>query len=128
MKFLDLNGLNHFWTKIKASFGTAVVEKSQNQNIQFVTNHQIVNMDIAGNINVYDWFKKASKGGILEIINTEGGIVFYIYCKDSDNTSYLYKREGTSNGPIFKNIESLMMSSYAYLIKIDNDKLFVVKN
>ena len=28
MKFLDKNGLNHLWTKIKANFGTAIVNNS----------------------------------------------------------------------------------------------------
>lgn len=127
MKFLDLNGLNHFLTKIKASFGTAIVKSSQNQNIPFVANHQIVNLDKAGNINVYNWFQKASKGGILEIVATGLMLVTHIYCKDSDDTSYLYKIEGTSNGPIFKNLESFMAGNYTYLIKIDNDKLLVAK-
>ena len=127
MKFLDLNGLNHFLTKIKASFGTAIVKSSQNQNIPFVANHQIVNLDKAGNINVYDWFQKASKGGILEIVTTGLMIGTRTYCKDSDDTSYLYKIEGTSNGPIFENLESFMAGNYTYLIKIDNDKLLVAK-
>lgn len=127
MKFLDLNGLNHFLTKIKASFGTAVVKSSQNQNIPFVANHQIVNMDTVDTINVYNWFQKASKGGILEIVTTGLIIVTRIYCKDSDGTSYLYKREGTSNGPIFENLESFIAGNYTYLIKIDNDKLLVAK-
>lgn len=127
MKFLDLNGLNHFLTKIKASFGTAIVKSSQNQNIPFVANHQIVNLDKAGNINVYNWFQKASKGGILEIVTTGLMITTRIYCKDSDDTSYLYKIQGTSNGPIFENLESFMAGDYTYLIKIDNDKLLVAK-
>ena len=127
MKFLDLNGLNHFLTKIKASFGTAIVKSSQNQNIPFVANHQIVNLDTAGNINVYNWFQKASKGGILEIVTTGLMIVSRTYCKDSDDTSYLYKINGTSNGPIFENLESFMAGNYTYLIKIDNDKLLVAK-
>lgn len=127
MKFLDLNGLNHFLTKIKASFGTAIVKSSQNQNIPFVANHQIVNLDTAGNINVYNWFQKASKGGILEIVTTGLMIVTHTYCKDSDDTSYLYKINGTSNGPIFENLESFMAGNYTYLIKIDNDKLLVAK-
>lgn len=127
MKFLDLNGLNHFLTKIKASFGTAIVKSSQNQNIPFVANHQIVNLDTAGNINVYNWFQKASKGGILEIVTTGLMITTRIYCKDSDDTSYLYKIQGTSNGPIFENLESFMAGDYTYLIKIDNDKLLVAK-
>ena len=127
MKFLDLNGLNHFLTKIKASFGTAIVKSSQNQNIPFVANHQIVNLDKAGNINVYNWFQKASKGGILEIVTTGLMIGTRTYCKDSNNTSYLYKIQGTSNSPIFENLESFMAGNYTYLIKIDNDKLLVAK-
>ena len=127
MKFLDLNGLNHLLTKIKASFGTAVVKSSQNQNIPFVANHQIVNLDKAGNINVYNWFQKASKGGILEIVATGLMILTRTYCKDSDDTSYLYKVQGTSNGPIFENLETFMAGNYTYLIKIDNDKLLVAK-
>ena len=127
MKFLDLNGLNHFLTKIKASFGTAIVKSSQNQNIPFVANHQIVNLDTAGNINVYNWFQKASKGGILEIVTTGLMIGTRTYCKDSDDTSYLYKINGTSNGPIFENLKSFIAGNYTYLIKIDNDKLLVAK-
>ena len=127
MKFLDLNGLNRFLTKIKASFGTAIVKSSQNQNIPFVANHQIVNLDTAGNINVYNWFQKASKGGILEIVTTGLMITTRTYCKDSDDTSYLYKINGTSNGPIFENLKSFMTGNYTYLIKIDNDKLLVAK-
>lgn len=127
MKFLDLNGLNHFLTKIKASFDTAIVKSSQNQNIPFVANHQIVNLDTAGNINVYNWFQKASKGGILEIVTTGLMIATRTYCKDSDDTSYLYKINGTSNGPIFENLEFFMAGNYTYLIKIDNDKLLVAK-
>lgn len=127
MKFLDLNGLNNFLTKIKASFGTAIVKSSQNQNIPFVANHQIVNLDTAGNINVYNWFQKASKGGILEIVTTGLMVVTHTYCKDSDDTSYLYKINETSNGPIFENLKSFRAGLYTYLIKIDNDKLLVAK-
>jgi hypothetical protein len=127
MKFLDLNGLNHLLTKIKASFSTAIVKSSQNQNIPFVANHQIVNLDAAGNINVYNWFQKASKGGILEIVTTGLMLVTYTYCKDSDDTSYLYKLNGTSNGPVFENLKSFITGNYTHLIKIDNDKLLIAK-
>lgn len=120
MKFLDLNGLNNFLTKIKVSFGTAIVKSSQNQNIPFVANHQIVNLDKAGTINVYNWFQKASKGGILELVTTGLTIGTQTYCKDSDDTSYLYKIKGTS-------LESFIAENYAYLIKIDNDKLLLAK-
>lgn len=136
MKFLDLNGLNHFLTKIKANFGTAIVNNSDYRNetdasgyisIPFVANHQIVNMDTAGKINVYNWFQKVSKGGILEVVITGLMIGTYIYCKDSDDTSYLYKIKGTSDGPIFENLKSFIAGNYTYLIKIDNDKLLVAK-
>lgn len=127
MNFLDESGLKKLWAKIKASFDTAIVNSSQNQNIPFVANHQIVNLDTAGNINVYNWFQKASKGGILEIVTTGLMIGTNTYCKDSDDTSYLYKIKGTSNGPIFENLVSFMAGNYTYLIKIDNDKLLVAK-
>lgn len=128
MKFLDLNGLNRFLTKIKVSFDTAIVESSKNQNIPFVANHQIVNLDKAGNINVYIWFQKASKGGILELVTTGSMIIeTCTYCKDSDDNSYLYKIEGISGGPILKNPEFFMAGTYTRLIKIDNNKLLVAK-
>lgn len=126
MKFLDLNGLNHLWTKIKASFGTAIVENSQNSNIPFVTNHQIVSLNEASsNINIYDWFQKASKGGILELVfaGAQGGT---IYCKQN-NISFMYQMQGSQHGPTLTNIGNLQMSYnyYARLIKIDDNKLVV---
>ena len=136
MNFLDESGLKKLWTKIKASIGTAIVDNSDRRNeidtsgyvsIPFVANHQIVNMDISKSINVYNWFQKASKGGILEIVTTGLMIGTRTYCKDSDDTSYLYKINGTSNGPIFENLKSFMAGNYTYLIKIDNDKLLVAK-
>ena len=77
MNFLDESGIKKLWTKIKANFGTAIVNNSDYRNetdasgyisIPFVANHQIVNMDITFSINVYNWFQKASKGGILEVV------------------------------------------------------------
>lgn len=136
MNFLDESGIKKLWTKIKANFGTAIVNNSDYRNetdasgyisIPFVANHQIVNLDTAGNINVYNWFQKASKGGILEIVTTGLMIGTLIYCKNSNDTSYLYKIKGTSNGPIFENLKSFMAGNYTYLIKIDNDKLLVAK-
>ena len=84
MNFLDESGLKKLWTKIKASLGTAIVNNSDYRNdldnaghvsIPFVANHQIVKMDFSQNINVYDWFQKASRGGILEIVfaGAQGG-------------------------------------------------------
>lgn len=126
MKFLDLNGLNHLWTKIKASFGTAIVENSQNSNIPFVTNHQIVSLnETSSNINIYDWFQKASKGGILELVfaGAQGG---NIYCTQN-NISFMYQMRGSQHGPTLTNIGNLQMSYnyYARLIKIDDNKLVV---
>ena len=128
MKFLDLNGLNHFLTKIKASFGTAIVESSQNSNIPFVTNHQIVNVNRSGNINVYDWFQKASKGGILEVVFAGEVVGSYTYCNNG-NISYLYQMQGTSHGPDIANIGFLKTdyNTYARLIKMDDDKLVVAE-
>lgn len=137
MKFLDLNGLNHLWTKIKASFGTAIVNDSDYNNnrnnaghiiIPFVANHQLINMNLAGNINVYNWFQKASKGGILEIFlaGAQGGNTF---CS-TDNNNYLYKMGlGTVHGPMLDKIECLVISydTYARLIKISDDKLVVAE-
>lgn len=126
MKFLDLNGLKHLLTKIKANFGTAIVESSQNPNILFVANHQIVNVNRSGNINVYDWFQKASKGGILEVVFAGEVMGSYTYCNNG-NISYLYQMQGTSHGTGIVNISFLKTdyNTYARLIKMDDDKLVV---
>lgn len=136
MKFLDLNGLNHFLTKIKASFGTAIVNSSDYQNgaaasghinIPFVANHQIVNMDISFSINVYNWFQKASKGGILEVVfvGAQGGST---YCSNNGN-SYMYKMQLSSHGPLINKIEYLITTydTYTRLIKTDDNKLVVAE-
>lgn len=136
MKFLDLNGLNHFWTKIKASFGTAIVntydyrtelDNTGHISIPFVANHQIVNMDYSQNINVYDWFQKASRGGILEIFlaGAQGGS---IYCH-TNNNHYMYKMEISSHGPLIDKIDHLDMSwnIYVRLIKTDDTTLVVAE-
>lgn len=138
MKFLDLNGLNHFLTKIKASFGTAIVNNYDYRNeldnagyisIPFVTNHQIVRMDHSRNINVYNWFQNASKGGILEIVfaGAQGGNT---YCTNKDNVSFIYQMSGGSpHGPFLSKINVLntYYNTYARLIKTDDDKLVVVE-
>lgn len=128
MKFLDLNGLNHFWTKIKSSFGTAIVKSSQNSNIPFVANHQIVNIDTAGSINVYDWFQKASKGGILEIVFA-GARGSTIVCS-TNNNSYIYRMPPNAySGPVLNKIASLgtAYTTYICLIKMYDDKLVVTQ-
>lgn len=132
MKFLDLNGLNHLWTKIKESFGTAIVFSSKCRvngqiTIPFVSNHQVVEMDNEEFANVYNWFQKASKGGILEIFFTkiEGCTINCI----NNNVSYLKKNNLTSQGPQIVTITNLNMqyNNYARLIKIDDNNLFVVE-
>jgi hypothetical protein len=136
MKFLDLNGLKHLLTKIKASFGIAIVNTSDYRteldnsgyvSIPFVANHQIVNMDFSQNINVYNWFQKASRGSILEIFfaGAQGG---NIYCY-TNNNNYMYKMQLSSHGPLFNKIEKLAMSwnIYVRLIKTDDDTLTVAE-
>lgn len=127
MKFLDLNGLKHLLTKIKASFGTAIVESSQSSDIPFVANHQIVNINNSGRINVFKWFQKASEGGILEVVFT-GTQECRTYCSQA-GISVLVKMEETSNGPILKRIDFLetAYNTYARLIKINNINLLVAE-
>ncbi len=137
MNFLDESGLKKLWAKIKASLGTAVVNTSDYKtevdnegriSIPFVANHQIVKMDYTNNINVYNWFQKASKGGILEVVfaGAQGGNTF---CYNNGN-SYMYKMSILSSaGPILNNAEFLATSynTYARLIKMDDDKLTVAE-
>lgn len=127
MKFLDLNGLNHLWTKIKASFSTAIVESSQNSNIPFVANHQIVTVNSSGHINVFKWFQKASEGGILEVVFTKTQEC--VTCCSQPGLSFLFKMKETSNGPILSRIEFLetAYNTYARLIKINNFCLLVAE-
>ena len=134
MKFLDLNGLNHFLTKIKASFGIAIVNNSDYKteidneghiNIPFVANHQIVKMDYEQHINVYNWFQGASKGGILEIVFAGAG--GSTYCRSKNGNNYMYKMMlSSSSVPTLKSINSLptAYNTYTRLIKTD-DKLIV---
>lgn len=135
MNFLDESGLKKLWTKIKASFGTAIVVNSECSNnrdskgrimIPFVANHQIISFSLAGYINVYDWFQKASIGGILEVVieGAQGGATF---C-ETDNKSRLYQmRLPSAQGPRLTNIESVPISynSYIRLIKTNDNILLV---
>lgn len=133
MKFLDLNGLKHLCAKVKASFGTAFIESSKCEEtklyviIPFVTNHQVINVDVEREINVYDWFQKASKGGILEIFFTrvEG---CRVSCINNDKI-YLRKMKLASNGPILDTVPFLNMQhdNYARLIKIGDDTLLIAE-
>lgn len=136
MNFLDESGLKKLWAKIKASFNTAIVSNSDYKteldnegriSIPFVANHQIVKMDFSQNINVYDWFQKASKGGILEVVfaGAQGGNTF---CYNNGN-SYMYKMSILSSCPILNNAGFLATAynTYARLIKTDDDKLVVAE-
>lgn len=136
MNFLDESGLKKLWAKIKASFNTAIVNDSDYRNeldneghisIPFVANHQIVNMDLSYNINVYDWFQKASKGGILEIVfaGAQGGSTF---CNNNGDR-YMYKMQVSSHGPLLNKIAYLATAwdTYARLIKTDDNKLVVAE-
>lgn len=135
MKFLDLNGLNHLLTKIKASFGAAIVNNSDYKteidneghiNIPFVANHQIVKMDYTQHINVYNWFQGASKGGILEIVfaGAGGGNT---YCRSYNGNNYMYKTILSSSVPTLQSINFLptAYNTYIRLIKTDDNKLIV---
>ena len=137
MKFLDLNGLNHFLTKIKASFGIAIVNNSDYKTkidnerhikIPFVANHQIVKMDYEQHINVYNWLQGASKGGILEIVfaGAQGGST---YCRSKNGINYMYKTILSSSVPTLQSINSLPTAydTYARLIKTDDNKLVVAE-
>lgn len=133
MKFLDLNGLNHLFMKIKARFDTALVISSKCEDnelgkiIPFVTNHQVIKVDREVNNNVYDWFQKASKGGILEIFFTgiEGCSVTCL----NNNTSYMRKMKLSSNGPFLDTVRylNIQYNNYARLIKMDDNTLLVAE-
>ena len=99
MKFLDLNGLKHLLKFMDRTVSVASsnfqFNSQSKRDIPFITNHQIINMDISGNINVFNWFKGASEGGILEIVfaGAQGGST---YCIDDESTSIIYKMEVVS--------------------------------
>lgn len=136
MNFLDKSGLNHLWTKIKANFSTAIVnnldyrtelDNAGHISIPFVANHQIINLNSSGHIDVFNWFKGASEGGILEIVFTEARNG-YTYCINDEGISMIYKTTITSTGPILKNLSSLATAynTYARFIKLDG-KLIVAE-
>lgn len=136
MNFLDESGIKKLWTKIKANFGTAIVnnydyrhetDASGYVSIPFVANHQIVNMDMSRNINVYNWFQKASKGGILEVVFA-GAQEACTYCSNNGN-SYMYKMQLSSYGPRINKIEYLetIYDTYTRLIKTDDNELVVAE-
>lgn len=135
MNFLDESGLKNLWAKIKASFSTAIVKNSSYSdnrddqgriNIPFVASHQIVAMNTSSSINVYDWYKDAPEGGILEIVftGTSGG---YTYCIHH-GTSLIFKMVAVSRDPMLKRLDYLKTAynTYARLIKSDR-RLIVVE-
>lgn len=131
MKFLDLNGLKHLLKFMDRTVSVASSKcqlNSQNRrDIPFITNHQIINMDISGNISIFNWFKGASEGGILEIVSAgaQGGETFGI---NDMNTSIIYKMAGGPHGPVLNKIDYLPTdyNTYARLIKL-NEKLVVAE-
>ena len=132
MKFLDLNGLKHLLKfmdrTVSVVSGNFQTNSHGRRDIPFITNHQIINMDIAGNINIFNWFKGASEGGILEIVST-GSLGGGLYGIDDMNTSIMYKMGVVSpNPPALNKCNSLTLSynTYARLIKLKG-KLIVAE-
>ena len=130
MKFLDLNGLKHLLKfidrTVSVASGNFQTDSQGIRDIPFITNHQIISKNSSGDINVFNWFKGASEGGILEIVPTGslGGILYGI---DDTNTSIMYKMEVVHpNPPILNKCDRLFLSynTYARLIKLDG-KLIV---
>lgn len=131
MKFLDLNGLKHllkFMDRTVSVASSNIQFNSQSRrDIPFITNHQIINMDSSGNINVFNWFKGASEGGILEIVfaGAQGGSTF---CINDKSTSIIYKMEVGRYGPLLNRQDYLATTydTYTRLIKLDG-KLIVAE-
>lgn len=132
MKFLDLNGLKHL---LKFMDRTVSVVSSNFQTdsygrrgIPFITNHQIINNDSSGNINVFNWFKGASEGGTLEIVST-GSLGGSLFGMDDMKTSIMYQMKVVPpNPPTLNKCDSLTLSynNYVRLIKL-NGKLIVAE-
>lgn len=130
MKFLDLNGLKHLLKfmdrTVSVVSGNFQTNSQGRRDIPFITNHQIISNNSSGNINVFNWFKGAPEGGILEIVST-GSLGGSLYGIDDTNTSIMYKMEAVHpNPPILDKCDSLTLSynTYARLIKLDG-KLIV---
>lgn len=130
MKFLDLNGLKHLLKfmdrTVSVVSGNFQTNSQGRRDIPFITNHQIISNNSSGNINVFNWFKGASEGGILEIVST-GSLGGSLCGIDDTNTSIMYKMEVVHpNPPILNKCDSLTLSynTYARLIKLDG-KLIV---
>ena len=132
MKFLDLNGLKHLLKfmdrTVSVDSGNFQINSHGRRDIPFITNHQIISNNSSGNINVFNWFKGASEGGILEIVST-GSLGGNLYGFDDTNTSLMYKMKVVQPNPaILYKCDSLTRSynTYARLIKL-NGKLIVAE-
>lgn len=131
MKFLDLNGLKHLLKFMDRTVSVASSKfpfnSQSRRDIPFITNHQIINMDSSGNINIFNWFKGASEGGILEIVFTsvQGGNIFGI---NDTNTSIIYKMEEGNHAPALNKLDYIRTTynTYIRLIKL-NGKLIVAE-
>ena len=130
MKFLDLNGLKHLLKfmdrTVSVVSGNFQTNSQGRRDIPFITNHQIISNNSSGNINVFNWFKGASEGGILEIVST-GSLGGSLFCIDDMNTSIMYKMEVVNpKPPILDKCDNLTLAynTYARLIKLDG-KLIV---
>lgn len=131
MKFLDLNGLKYLLKFMDRTVSVASskfqVDSQSTRDIPFITNHQIINVDTSGNINLFNWFNGASEGGILELVfaGSQGGSICGI---DDTNTSIMYKMEVEPSGPVLNKVGHLSTSynNYARLIKL-NGKLIVAE-
>lgn len=131
MKFLDLNGLKHllkFMDRTVSVASSNIQFNSQSKReIPFITNHQIINLNSSGHIDVFNWFKGASEGGILEIVFS-GARSGYTYCINNEGVSMIYKMEIIDTGPILKNLNFLATAynTYTRFIKLDG-KLIVAE-
>lgn len=131
MKFLDLNGLKHLLKFVDRTVSVLVSDYPLNsqdrRNIPFITNHQIINMDIPSDIDVFNWFKGASEGGTLEIIPTSATILKRVYCINDEGTSILYSMV-MENQALLKNLNSRAIppTGYVRLIKL-GEKLIIAE-
>lgn len=132
MKFLDINGLRQLLKFMDRTVSVVCsnlqYDSHDRRVVPFITNHQILNSDRTDSINVFNWFKGASEGGILEIVSTGtlGGRLFGV---DDKETSIMYKMNVVSpKPPILDKCDSLPISYdlYARLIKL-NGKLIVAE-
>lgn len=131
MNFLDESGLKKLWTKIKSSFGTAIVMNSSYSNdrdnrgrinIPFVANHQIIIMDKVSDINIFNWYIDAPIGGILEIASCGAqGDTFCTY----NNEHFMIKIE--SSRLTLTSVLRTKYNTYARLVKTNEKSLLVAE-